>query len=119
LYVAPTYADGKVYDVTSQRHIFILDAANNGEKLETMNMPSSSWSSPTIANKMLYIGCNDWNLYAFKEIITNEASTSTTTSSSSLTPNSWALISTTGILLVAVVAMGYVIKKRSKKPIGM
>ena len=46
LYVAPTYADGKVYDVTSQRHIFVLDATNNGEKLETMNMPSSSWSSP-------------------------------------------------------------------------
>jgi outer membrane protein assembly factor BamB len=119
LYVPPTYADGKVYDVTSQRHIFVLDAANNGEKLETMNMPSSSWSSPTIANNMLYIGCNDWNLYAFRENITNEASTPTptptSTNPSSLTPNSLALISITGILVVAITAMGYVIKKRSKK----
>jgi outer membrane protein assembly factor BamB len=116
LYVAPTYADGKVYDVTSQRHIFILDALNNGEKIETMNMPSSSWSSPTIANKMLYIGCNDWNLYAFKENITNEASTSTTTTPSSLAPNTLVIIGATGILVAAIATMGYVVKKRNKKP---
>ena len=115
----PTYADGKVYDVTSQRHIFVLDAANNGEKLETMNMPSSSWSSPTIANKMLYIGCNDWNLYAFRENITNEVSTSTTTTPSSLAPNTLVIIGATGILVAAIAAMGYVVKKRNKKPMGM
>jgi outer membrane protein assembly factor BamB len=119
LYVAPTYADGKVYDVTSQRHIFVLDATKNGEKLETMNMPSSSWSSPIIANNMLYIGCNDWNLYAFRENISDEVTGPTITNPSSLAPNTLALIGATGILAAAITAMGYIIKKRSKKPIGM
>ena len=117
LYVAPTYADGKVYDVTSQRHIFVLDATNNGEKLETTDMPSSSWSSPTIANNMLYIGCNDWNLYAFRENVTSQAtaSASTVANSLKLAPNSAILIGVTVILVVAVVAMGYIIRKRNKK----
>jgi outer membrane protein assembly factor BamB len=119
LYVAPTYADGKVYDVTSQRHIFVLDAANNGEKLETMNMPSSSWSSPTIANNMLYIGCNDWNVYAFRENITSQASTSTTSSNFTLAPSTLALVGATGIVVVAVAAVGYTIRKRSKKPVSL
>ena len=67
-----------------------------------MDMPSSSWSSPTIANNMLYIGCNDWNLYAFKENITNEVTASTTTTPSSLAPNTLAVIGATSILVVAV-----------------
>jgi outer membrane protein assembly factor BamB len=117
LYVAPTYADGKVYDVTSQRHIFVLDATNNGEKLETTDMPSSSWSSPTIANNMLYIGCNDWNLYAFRENITSQASASASTATNTLkfSPNIALLIGGTSVLVVAVAVVGYVIRKRSKK----
>jgi outer membrane protein assembly factor BamB len=117
LYVAPTYADGKIYDVTSQRHIFVLDTANNGAKLETMDMPSSSWSSPTIANNMLYIGCNDWNLYAFRENVSNQASTSS--NSSTLEPSilAFIVISST-VVIVVVVAIGYLLKK-SKKPISL
>ena len=119
MYVAPTYADGKVYDVTSQRHIFVLDATNNGEKLETTDMPSSSWSSPTIANNMLYIGCNDWNLYAFRENITSQASTATSSNSFTLAPSTLALIGATGIVVVAVAFAGYTIRKRSKKPVRL
>ncbi len=128
LYIAPTYADGKVYDVTSQRHIFILDANNAGSKLETMDMPSSSWSSPTIANNMLYIGCNDWNLYAFRENITNQASASTPTppptpthtipNSSTLAPTTLALIAVVGTVAV-LATVGFFIRRRSKKPIPL
>ncbi len=115
LYVAPTYADGKIYDVTSQRHIFILDAANNGAKLETMDMPSSSWSSPTIANNMLYIGCNDWNLYAFREDVLTSVSTSTSSNSFTLAPGILVLIAILGTVVIVVVAVvGYTIRKRSK-----
>jgi outer membrane protein assembly factor BamB len=118
LYIAPTYADGKIYDVTSQRHIFVLNAANNGAKLETMGMPSSSWSSPTIANNMLYIGCNDWNVYAFRENVINQASTSTSANSFTLAINTLVLIGATGIIVSAVVTVGYIIRKRSKKSIS-
>ncbi|MCW3996812.1 MAG: PQQ-binding-like beta-propeller repeat protein [Candidatus Bathyarchaeota archaeon] len=105
LYVAPTYADDKIYDVTSQRHVFVLDATNNGSKLDVADMPSSSWSSPTIANNMLYIGCNDWNLYAFRENITNpESSAGSTSSSATLTPTMSTLIAITGAVAIAVAA---------------
>ena len=67
LYVSPSYADGKVYMVTSQRHIFVLDTTNEGNIIDTATTGSSSWSSPTIANNRLYVGCNDWNLYCFAE----------------------------------------------------
>ena len=67
LYVSPSYADGKIYMATSERHILVLDTSKNGEKIATGYTPSSSWSSPTIANGMLYIGCNDWNIYCFSE----------------------------------------------------
>ncbi|HLB99713.1 MAG TPA: PQQ-binding-like beta-propeller repeat protein [Candidatus Bathyarchaeia archaeon] len=73
LYVSPSYADGKIYIVTSQRHIYILDALNNGTKLASFTTPSSSWSSPTISNGRLYVGNNDWNVYSFSNLITYEA----------------------------------------------
>lgn len=71
LYVSPSYADGKVYMVTSQRHIFVLDTTNEGNIIDTATTGSSSWSSPTIANNRLYVGCNDWNLYCFAENVTS------------------------------------------------
>ena len=76
-----SYADGKVYMVTSQRHIFVLDVNNKGDIIATATTLSSSWSSPTIANNRLYIGCNDWNVYCFKENTrtTNTATQATTT----------------------------------------
>lgn len=82
LYVSPSYADGKVYMVTSQRNIFILDTNNQGNILASTTTLSSSWSSPTIANNRLYIGCNDWNIYCFKENITYTAATADITPTS-------------------------------------
>ena len=67
LYASPSYADGKIYMMTSQRHIFVLDADNGGVKLATYTTPSGSWSSPAIANGRLYIGNHDWNVYCFAD----------------------------------------------------
>ena len=53
--------------VTSERHIFVLDATNNGTIIANFTTASSSWSSPTIANDRLYVGCNDWNIYCLSE----------------------------------------------------
>jgi len=73
LYVSPSYADDKLYVVTSQRHIFILSAIT-GEKLFTYTTPSASWSSPTPSNGRLYVGNNDWNVYCFTTFNTSDAS---------------------------------------------
>jgi outer membrane protein assembly factor BamB len=78
LYVAPSYAGGNIYLVTSEDHIYVLDTALDGTRIAAYTTPSSSWSSPTIANGMLYVGCNDWNLYCFS---------STPTSASTPTPS--------------------------------
>jgi outer membrane protein assembly factor BamB len=119
LYISPTYADGKIYVATSQRDIFILDATNNGTKLATITTPSSSWSSPTIANDRLYIGCNDWNVYCFSNDITNQASTSTPSHNVTLAPGLLELIAAIAtVVVVAVAAVGFVIRKRSKKSTG-
>ncbi|XHH10519.1 MAG: PQQ-binding-like beta-propeller repeat protein [Candidatus Bathyarchaeia archaeon] len=69
-YVSPSYADGKIYIVTSERNIFIFDAVT-GEKLDRYILPSASWSSPTLYDGMLYIGSKDWNLYCLGEYNTN------------------------------------------------
>jgi outer membrane protein assembly factor BamB len=121
LYVSPSYADGKAYMVTSQRHIFILDTTNEGVKMANATLPSSTWSSPTIANGMLYIGCNDWNVYCFKEDITtptlslNSHPTSTPTPRVDNTPEAvnFALI----IIAVvgAILILAYTIAKKIKK----
>ena len=71
-YVSPSYADNKIYIVTSERNIFIFDATT-GEKIEHYRLPSASWSSPTPYNNKLYIGCKDWNLYCLGEYNTNTA----------------------------------------------
>ena len=113
LYVGPTYANGKIYDVTSQRHIFILNANQNGSKLQTIDMPSSSWSAPIIANNMLYIGCNDWNLYAF-----NASQTSNSTSPFIFTPTSSGLLIATAIsVAVFALAIHMTAKKKRKRAI--
>jgi outer membrane protein assembly factor BamB len=69
-YVSPSYADGKIYIVTSERNIFIFDAVT-GEKLDRYILPSASWSSPTPYDGRLYIGSKDWNLYCLGEYNTN------------------------------------------------
>ena len=71
LYTSLSYAEGKLYMMTSQRHIYILDANNSGAKLASYTTPSGSWSSPTIANGRLYIGNHDWNVYCLANQISN------------------------------------------------
>ncbi|MCW4047438.1 MAG: PQQ-binding-like beta-propeller repeat protein [Candidatus Bathyarchaeota archaeon] len=116
LNVSPSYADGKIYIVTSQRHIYILDTTTNGTKIASLTTPSSCWSSPTIANGRLYVGCNDWNVYCFSNYITTESSTPSQNIS---TPGTILIIAVLGAIfagvIVVVVVVGYLIKRRSKK----
>jgi outer membrane protein assembly factor BamB len=66
LYVSPSYADGKLYVVTDQRHIYVLNATN-GEKLGWFETSSNSWSAPTIYEGRVYVGNNNWNVYCLSE----------------------------------------------------
>ena len=113
LYVSPSYADGKIYIVTSERHIFILDATNNGTKIASTTTPSSSWSSPTIANGRLYVGCNDWNVYCFSNYVTYEASPPPQNGTSGGYILAVAVIAV--IVAAVAVAVGIAIRKRAKK----
>lgn len=122
LYVSPSYADGKIYVVTSQRHIYILSAEDNGAKIATYTTPSSSWSSPTIAYGNLYVGCNDWNLYCFSNNVINTTSTPSQVSTPAPSHNVTlrtalvgAAIFISAALILAMVALGYVIIKKTKK----
>jgi eukaryotic-like serine/threonine-protein kinase len=115
LYVSPSYADGKIYVTTSQRDIFILDTTNNGTKIATATTPSSSWSSPTIANGRLYIGCNDWNVYCFSNYVTNEASSTPSNNVTSGTISVAVIAAIAAVVIIATAALGYVIRKRAKK----
>jgi outer membrane protein assembly factor BamB len=120
LYASPSYADGKIYMMTSQRHIYILDANNNGSKLASYTTPSGSWSSPTIANGRLYIGNHDWNVYCFANQITNTV-TSKPTENAVPPPSLLVIIA----LIAAIVALALVtvvhfmrIAKKRNKPTG-
>ncbi len=115
LYISPSYADGKIYIVTSERHIFILDATNNGTKIATATTPSSSWSSPTIANGRLYVGNNDWNVYCFSNYVTNQTSSTPSNNVTSGTISVAVIAAIAAAVVIATAALGYVIRKRAKK----
>ncbi len=116
LYVSPSYADGKVYMVTSQRHIFVLDVTNRGNVIANATTLSSSWSSPTIANNRLYIGCNDWNVYCFKENITSASANQPNASPTPLEPFTWRDYTVIiAALVIAVVVIAVVLYRRVKK----
>ena len=66
LYVSPSYADDKLYVVTDQRHIYVLNATD-GSKLGYFSTSSNSWSSPTLYEGRVYVGNNDWNVYCLAE----------------------------------------------------
>jgi outer membrane protein assembly factor BamB len=66
LYVSPTYSDNKLYIVTDQRSVHVLNATN-GEQLSLFTTGSNSWSSPTIYEGRVYVGNNDWNIYCFAD----------------------------------------------------
>jgi len=119
LYDSPSYADGKIYVVTSERHIFILNAMDNGAELGNYTTPSSSWSSPTIANGMLYLGCNNWDVYCFSGYLGSPPSPSSSPSPSHIVLSGaylTAVIATIVIIIIIIVAaVAYVSRKRSKK----
>jgi len=76
---------------------------------------------PVIANGRLYLGCNDWNVYSFSDVANSQASTTTPTptptpSNNPALPNDvLALIVGLAVVLVVLVAVGYIILKTSKK----
>jgi outer membrane protein assembly factor BamB len=119
LYVSPSYADGKVYMVTSQRHIFILDVNSRGAVIANTSTASSSWSSPTIANNRLYIGCNDWNVYCFKENITATSNTGmqpTTAPTLHFEPFTWRDYVVIAVaVILGIIALGLYLRWRMKK----
>ena len=113
LYASPSYADGKIYVVTSQRHIYILDATNNGAKLASFTTPSSSWSSPTLSNGRLYVGNNDWNVYCLANYFTYEEKTPPPESESS---EDYVVLVVFAIVATAVViAVSYLRRKWARK----
>ncbi|MBT0158796.1 PQQ-binding-like beta-propeller repeat protein [Candidatus Bathyarchaeota archaeon A05DMB-2] len=113
LYVSPAYADGKIYIVTSQRHIYILDARNNGTKLAGFTTPSSSWSSPTISNGRLYVGNNDWNVYCLTNLVTYEEPTPPPEQSTS-GGYVFLIVAIAIIILAVAIVVVNTIKKRRK-----
>ncbi len=116
LYVSPSYADDKIYVVTSQRDIFILDTTTNGTKIATATTPSSSWSSPTIANDRLYVGCNDWNVYCYSGYVTNQASTPAPSNYVTLGYDLVIFVAAIAIVVVAAIfTVDYAIRKKTKK----
>ncbi len=120
LYVSPSYADGKIYIVTSQRHIFILDATNHGEKLASFTTPSSSWSSPTIANGRLYVGNHDWNVYSFTNYAAYQepAPAEDGNDATDILTQEYALVAALVIVIAAIMVAAVVIfwRKKAKVP---
>ena len=116
LYVSPSYADGKIYVTTSQRHIFVLDTTNNGVTIANVTTPSSSWSSPSIANGRLFIGCNDWNVYCFSSYVGNQGSNAASPDNVALGHDTVIVVAVVAtILVVALLAIGYLGGKKNAK----
>jgi len=66
MYVSPSFADEKLYAVTDQRHIYVLNATD-GQKLGFFSTGSNSWSAATIYEGRVYVGNNDWNVYCLAD----------------------------------------------------
>ncbi|MFB3889719.1 MAG: PQQ-binding-like beta-propeller repeat protein, partial [Candidatus Bathyarchaeia archaeon] len=66
LYISPSYADNKLYVVTDQRSIFVLNASD-GQKLSRFVTDSNSWSAATVYEGRIYVGNNDWNVYCLAD----------------------------------------------------
>ncbi len=116
LYVSPSYASGKLYVVTDQRSIYILDAAN-GEKRAHFSTGSNSWSTPSIYEGKVYVGNNDWNVYCLAE---RPATTAPSASSSSTHPPVELVYAVVIILAaIAAVLLGYNYVKRRKKSVHL
>ena len=113
LYVSPSYANDKLYVVTSQRHIFIINAIN-GDKVLAYTTPSASWSSPTPCDGRLFIGNNDWNVYCFTASFTSEPSTNQIEEPTPITNYVYVIVGVT-IATVAAIVTAYAYFKWRKK----
>ncbi len=122
LTVSPAYANGKVYMVTSQRHIFILDTAQEGKGIAQATTPSSSWSAPAIANNRLYVGCNDWNLYCYANDVNDQAPDSTSSAPSNpaapVSLESVAIVVVVVVTVLVIAILGYRLRKQTKKAVA-
>ena len=112
LYTSLTYAVGKIYLMTSQRHLFILDATNQGNKLANYTTPSGSWSSPSLYDGKLYIGNHDWNVYCFAD----NAITSAEQNNYSLQIDHTLAIIVVVAVIVAVATVVYINQATKEKP---
>ena len=108
LYISPSYANEKIYVVTSQRRIFVINATDGGI-MTYATTPSSSWSSPTLVDGRLYIGNNDWNIYCFTDYGASD------TSSKVVYPDYVYVAAAAAIVIVAVVALFYARSRTPKK----
>jgi outer membrane protein assembly factor BamB len=116
LYVSPSIAGGKAYMATSQRHVFVLDIGRNGTIIANVTLPSSTWSSPTIANNRLYIGCNDWYVYCFAETITSTPSPSATApTNNSVAPSMTTVATAVTALVILPIVLGFLLRRQIKK----
>jgi outer membrane protein assembly factor BamB len=66
LYVSPSYAYGKLYVVTDERSIWVLNTTD-GKKLGYFGVSSNSWSAPSIYEGRVYVGSNNWNVYCLAD----------------------------------------------------
>ena len=113
LYLSPSYSDGKIYIVTSERNIYVFNATS-GEKISSFTTPSSSWSSPALYGGRLYVGNNDWNVYCFSATITNEP-VAVEPPDTTQTDSIYAIIAIIAVLAV-VVFVGYIFLVWRKNP---
>lgn len=110
LYVSPSYADEKIYVVTSQRRIFVLNATN-GDIITHVTTPSASWSSPTLVDGRMYVGNNDWNIYCFTDYI----SPGDSSSGQGVSPDVAYWVAVVAILIVMGVVFFYTRPTEQKK----
>jgi hypothetical protein len=60
------YSLKRLYTSYEQKATFVYDAYT-GDKLSYYEIPSMSWSKPSLYNDKMYLGCHDWNVYCFGE----------------------------------------------------
>ena len=90
--------------------------ALNGTIIANVTLPSSTWSSPTIANNRLYIGCNDWYVYCFAETVTNHPSPAATPpANNSAAPSMTIIAIAVTALVILPIVLGFVLRRQIKK----
>jgi hypothetical protein len=87
--------------------------ATDGEKLGVFGTGSNSWSSPTISEGRVYVGCNDWNVYCLAEY--PAATVPPASSSPTPPPEEYIYAVVIALAAIAVVLLEYAYVKRRKK----